>query len=78
MNKKNKGTCEISKTRKSCVITIIRPKMELEKYAFFLGHLLLIFFPVKAEIFYFSTVIIGAPNWGPKNVYFAMKFRAQK
>ena len=33
--KKNKGTCEISKTRKSCVINIIRPKMELEKYTFF-------------------------------------------
>ena len=33
---------------------------------------------MKAEILCFWTVIIGAPNWGPKNVYFAMKFRAQK
>ena len=33
---------------------------------------------MKAEILCFWTVIIGALNWGPKNVYFAMKFRAQK
>ena len=35
----------------------------------------IIFFPVKAEMLYFTTSIFGAPIWGPLDRYFDMKNR---